>query len=162
MKEKRDVIKIDGETLDVSPLTGSLGFLTRVTHIQERDYLRSSGRAPLSPGVYSALVTIGSNPGIRTGLLASLLLIQDSNFTALVKHLVHDGLVERKRHPHNHRAASLTLTKKGLDLVARVAPTMCELDRGFASALPEREYRQLLKILRRLFEHGLAKRSNEA
>jgi DNA-binding MarR family transcriptional regulator len=150
---EEDLVEIDGETYAIGVLTGSLGFLTRVTQIQEREFIRRSGQTTVSPGVYSALATIETNPGIRQGALASLLMIKESNMTAFVRQLTAKGMIERRRHAGNHRVTSLWLTKKGQNSVGRARERMQDLDRRFADMLSDAEYSLAIGTLQRLFKH---------
>lgn len=150
LNRDEDVIEWEGEACHIGVLIKSVGFLAHMIQIQERELHRASG-TPVSPGVYSALSVIERNPGIRQGLLANVLLIQESNMAPLIRKLTADGFIERRAHPEKHRAITLWVTAKGKQLLKSVQPIFRTIDREFANVLPDHEYDDLVTILAKLF-----------
>jgi len=148
-------VRLGEETYDLDLLTGSVGFLTRVVHIQIREFLRLNAELPISPGVYSALALLAANPGIRQGRVAQILAIQESNMATLVKQLSAAGLIERPPTTAGKRSSGLWLSDKGQTLLVKVKAAFNAVDRNYASALSTAEYADLTRLLSRLFQHTL-------
>jgi DNA-binding MarR family transcriptional regulator len=149
------LLSLGDEKYDLSPLTDSLGFLTRVVHIQMREFIRSLGTLATSPTVYSMLVLVEANPGIRQVRVAEILSVQESNMATLVKELTAANLIGRDRTASNRRAGGLWLTRQGQRLVAEVRMEFKKIDRDYSTSLSEAEYRQLTALLRRVFQTTL-------
>ena len=132
-----------------------MGFLTRVVHIQIREFLRLNAELPISPGVYSALALLAANPGIRQVRVAQILAIQESNMATLVKQLSAAGLIERPQTTAGKRSSGLWLSDKGQTLLVKVKAAFNAVDRNYASALSTAEYADLTRLLSRLFQHTL-------
>ena len=138
----------DPPKLATGKLTRSLGFLTRVVHIQINDLIRAKGELTASPATLTMLSLVHENPGIRQAHAARFLLIHDSNMAILVKDLVSQGLVERRG--STGKRSGLWVTKMGADVLAQAAPVET-LVRDFAASLSNEEYRQLIALLGRLY-----------
>ena len=135
-------------TVAIGKLTRSLGFLTRVVHIQINDRLRAQGGLAASPATLAMLTLVHENPGIRQAHAARFLLIHDSNMAMLVKNLVAQGLIERRG--STGKRSGLWITEKGAELVAGTSPVE-GLVRAYAGSLSDQEYRQLIALLERLY-----------
>lgn len=129
-------------------LTRSLGFLTRVVHIQINDLIRANGGLAASPVTLTMLSLVHEHPGVRQAQAARLLLIHESNMAILVKNLVSQGLLERRE--STGKRSGLWVTAKGADFVAQAAPVDSWI-RDFAGSLADDEYQQLIALLGRLY-----------
>ncbi len=138
---------------ELTPLTNSLGFLTRVVQVQINERIRAEGGLPVSFAVLSALRLFQANPGIRQVHAARILLVQESNMANLVKDLLGQGLVERRE--DDSKRTGLWLTALGKEELKRCA-WADDLDRVYASALSDKEYRQLRELLHRVYRASLA------
>lgn len=137
----------------LSPLTDSLGFLTRVVQVQICDCIRAAGEMDISPATLSLLRLVGSNRGILQAHAARILLIQESNMAILVKTVIAMGLIERRS--QKGKRAGLWLTAEGELKVAQWERTAV-IDRSYASVLSDAEYRQLIQLLSRVYHAALA------
>lgn len=151
-KTKRAVV--GGTEYTLSPLTDSIGFLTRVVQIQINDRIRASGTLGISPAVLSVLRLLEVNPGIRQVDAARILLIQESNMTNLVKDLITQGLI-KWRGKNGSKRGGLWVTSGGRRQLEQTAPADA-IDRLYADSLSSKEYRQLVTLLRRLYLASLA------
>lgn len=142
-----------GMEVTLDSLTDSLGFLTRVVHVQIVDRVRASHTLSVSPAVLAMLRLVEANPGIRQVQVAKILLIQESNLANLVKHLIAQGLVER-RSKTGARRGGLWLTEGGCRLIENAA-TAEAIDRSYAAVLSDKEYQQLVRLLNRLYRAAL-------
>lgn len=138
------------EDVDLSGLTGSLGFLTRMAQLQVFDFFYEElGEFGLRPGEFSAFWVIHRNPGIRQGLLAQRLRIKRAHMTKMVRSLEDRGLVERTVPDDDRRSVALRLTRKGETFLNRNADAFFANDALRPSPLSERENRQLIALLQK-------------
>lgn len=130
---------------------GATGFMLRIAQqvSLERFYSRLSG-LPATVGEFTILMTIGENPGIRQGALADVLRIKWPNMTKLIRGLDERDMLRRIVPPQDRRAVELHLTAKGEHLVAEARADVLAADRDALGMLGDDEYRQLLRLLRRV------------
>ena len=115
----------------------------RLTADLEREGLSGSGFS-----VLVVLATGGDTLELRT--LRHRLRTSKANATEIVGTLVARGLVVRSRLPHDRRAASVTLTDRGRELVDRLFPEHTERVAAAFSVLDEHEKRSLAELCRKL------------
>ena len=109
----------------------------------EREGLSASGFS-----VLVVLTTAGGQMELRT--LRRRLQTSKANATEVVGTLETRGLVARSRLPHDRRAASVTLTPAGDEVVGRLFPDhSARVERAFA-VLDEAEKRSLTELCRKL------------
>jgi len=137
---------------ELSPLTKSLGFMTRVMQVQINERIRVSGGLHISPAVFSTLRLLQANPGIRQVHAARILMIQESNMANLIKDLVSQGLVERRE--ESGRRPGLWISADG-ERELEQAEWADVIDRDYANVLSDKEYRQLLQLLDRIYRASL-------
>jgi len=141
----------DGRDVDLSVLANTAGFMIRIAQLllfqAFYDQFKTRG---LSTGIYSALVIIGANPGIKQGALGYAMLVKRPNMTKLVGNLVERDLVERKIAPSDRRAISLFLTAKGKTLLAQVQDEATRYDAHATRALSAKERQTLLQLVDKL------------
>jgi len=153
----------DVREVDLSVLAHTTGFMIRIAQLllfqAFYDQFKTRG---LSTGVYSALVIIGANPGIKQGALGHAMLVKRPNMTKLVSSLVQRDLVERKIAASDRRAISLFLTAKGKKFLAQVQDEARRCDAHATKALSARERQTLLQLLDKLARNLRAQRSSAA
>src|SRR3954452_15578600 len=109
----------------------------------EREGLSAAGFS-----VLVVLVTAGGELELRT--LRRRLRTSKANATEVVTTLEARGYVTRARLPTDRRAASVTLTLRGREVVDRLFPEHTERVRSAFSVLDEEEKRSLADICRKL------------
>ena len=115
----------------------------RLTADLEREGLSGSG--------FSVLVVLATAGGtLELRALRNRLRTSKANATEIVGTLVARGLVVRSRLPHDRRAASVTLTDAGRELVDRLFPEHTERVAAAFSALDDHEKRSLAELCRKL------------
>ena len=77
------------------------------------------------------------------------MLARTSNTTRLVDKLLVKGLVERRVCPDNRRKMEVTITNRGLDLLAQLDPVVEAHDRSYGKDMSIRELEDLNQLLER-------------
>lgn len=140
----------DLDTLDYDGLDEQAGFLLRLAQIQIFDaYFRDFAPRSLRPGMFSALLLIDRNPGIRHGLLAAALRVKLAHMTKLLNALEDQGLIERRQPPEDRRSVHFYTTPEGSAFVNRATPELYAHDARQLEMLTARERRQLIRLLRK-------------
>ena len=137
--------------VDLAPLEQMVGYNVHILDLllYQAFYERFADRA-MTPAMFSALLAIRRNPGIRHGALADALLILRPNLTTLVNRLDRDGFLERRFPPKDRRSIELHLSAKGEKAVERMAALMEAHDARATAALTDKERKTLLLLLRKL------------
>lgn len=73
-----------------------------------------------------------------------------SNTTRLVDKLIEKKLVERVIPKENRRIVEISITKKGLDLLARIDPEFTRLENQMVSNLDKKEVAELNRLLEKM------------
>lgn len=140
------------DELFIDNLTSSLGFLARAAYLQIGDLIRVRGGLTVSPPMLSALTLIHDNPGIRQVQVARILLIHESNTATLVREMIGNGLIERKK--GTGKRGGLWITGAGIETLGQSIPAT-EISRGYAGCLSDDEYQQLITLLGRTYRARL-------
>ena len=109
----------------------------------EREGLSAAGFS-----VLVVLVTAGGELELRA--LRRRLNTSKANATEVVGTLEGRGLVERRRLPHDRRAATVSITPLGAELVDRLFPEHASRVAAAVSGLDEGEKRTLAELCRKL------------
>src|SRR5579862_7280529 len=106
-KPSRDVI-------DLSGLDELVGFNIHIIDLlMYQLFYERFGKDAMTPGIFSTLFAIKTNPGIRQGALADALMIQRSNMTMLINRLIRAGYVKRQGAKGDNRGVVLSLSEEG-------------------------------------------------
>lgn len=104
----------------------------------------------LSPTQFAALATILKHGAISQNHLGRLTSMDPSTISVVVRKLIRDGLVRRKRSSLDQRLTILTLSDRGQEFTLdRLAPST-EVGRRLLAPLDAQEQAQLLSLLARL------------
>ena len=137
--------------LDLSALTTVVGYpLRRAQLAVFDDFNRRFAALKLSPAQFSALATIGANPGRKQSEIAAALGIQRPNFVAMMDELERRGLAERLRTPADRRSRALALTAAGQALVARARRVQAEQEKEIEKLIGRENRALLIAALTRL------------
>ncbi len=140
-----------GPRVAFGPLSDLSGFMLRLTQLQVFElFFAAFDPRQVRPGQIGILIAIGSNPGIRQGVLADALHIKWSNMAKIVRLLEGDGLIERRVPASDRRAVELRLTRAGRTFVRRILPAIKANDRAATRALTTRERETLMRLLRKM------------
>ena len=137
--------------VDLAPLEEMVGYNVHILDLllYQAFYERFADRS-MTPGMFSALLAIRHNPGIRHGALADALLIQRPNMTTLINRLDRDGFLERRFAAGDRRSVELHLSAKGEKAVDRMRALLETQDAKATASLTEKERKTLLGLLRKL------------
>jgi DNA-binding MarR family transcriptional regulator len=106
----------------------------------------------LSFGKVRAIRRIARRP-MSMSELAAALNTDPPNATTVVDELEKLGLAQRQPHPTDGRAKVVTATRKGVALARRADEILSTPPPGLL-ALPERDLDELLRIAKRIRDHG--------
>ena len=129
----------------------ALEALVRAETSVRRSLAAAIEREGLSAAGFSALVvltTAGGELELRT--LRRRMGWSKANATEVTSTLESRGLVVRRRHPSDRRAALVTLTAPGAQLVSRIFPAHARRVSDTFAALDEHEKRSLAELCRKL------------
>jgi DNA-binding MarR family transcriptional regulator len=136
--------------LDYGVLDELLGYSLRRAQVAMFAAFHEATRGlDITPPRFTALVMIGSNPGMSQTVLGNVLGIARSGAMLLTDWFEAQGLVERRRRPDDGRAWGLHLTGKGERLAKDLEKRVLDLDLK-RSRLTPGERRELLRLLEKL------------
>lgn len=140
-----------GDTIDYGYLTDLIGYVLRRAQLRlYEDFYASLRGTGISPALFSALVLVERNPGLRQGKLGEALGVARSGAMTLVDRLERLGLVLRQPAPHDRRAYGLHLTAKGQKLVGSLRARVSEHDQRIGQRLDLAERQKLMELLQRI------------
>lgn len=147
-------------TVDLDYLGEDLPYLTRVL----RACIRAENVAfykdlDTEHGDIAIINLIGINPGISQNDLAGAVVLKKSAVTKIIKHLEHQGLVERRKASTDKRYNSLKLTEKGEEKRRRLREGMKQQHDILFASFSEAERVEFFDHLRRLCDHLTARNS---
>jgi DNA-binding MarR family transcriptional regulator len=126
----------DSSRLANSDLFESIGFLLRVASgLAQARFAARLDKLGLRQSLYSVLLIIDENPGLKQQEVGQTLSIQQPNLVALINDLVGKGLVGRTVNADDRRSYSLTLTPAGQALLRSANAAHIENEQALAKAL---------------------------
>ena len=141
------------ETLDLSALQQTPGFMIRILQIQIfEEFFEHFSAAGFSPAEHSVLITIKDNRNVTQSEVASALRIQLPNLVKILLKLETKGFIKRKRSTRDKRAVELILTARGEQIAVQAAKMANDFNRLTLSPLSEKERKQFLGMLSRLVQ----------
>jgi DNA-binding MarR family transcriptional regulator len=145
----KPIARVPGLNYDV--LDELLGYSLRRAQVAMFAAFHEATRGvDITPPRFTALVVIGSNPGMSQTALGNVLGIARSGAMLLTDWFEAQGLVERRRLPNDGRAWGLHLTPRGERLAQQLRRRVLELDLKRTSNLSKSERRELLRLLEKL------------
>ena len=137
--------------LDYGVLDQLLGYALRRAQVRIFMAFHEATRGlDITPPRFTALVIIGSNPGISQSDLGKVLGIARSGAMLMTDWFGERGLAERRRRPGDERAWGLHLTAKGEELTENLQRKLLRLDRKHTPGLTEKDRRELRRLLGKL------------
>ena len=124
----------------------------RVAGLAYTQFLNNTAQLGLSGSTeFSVLNLIAHNPGMTSRQICATLSVQPPNMVMIIKNCEDRGLVEKKRHPVDHRAYALYLTEAGMIANAQAQVALKQGDDRLLSHLRPVEREELMLLLQRLY-----------
>ncbi len=130
-----------------------IGFaLRRAQFSVYQDYARTVGDLNVRPAQFAAMALIDANPGLSQTALAAAMGIDRSGAVTLIDALEERDLAVRMPSRTDRRSYAIMLTAQGQTVLSRLCERVAEHDRRMTAGLSAEERRQLIGMLRRLYE----------
>lgn len=112
-------------------------------------FFEACAAAQLSAAQYTAMTVLTRRSGITSSELARRSFVRAQTMAATIDPLLEAGYVRRERDPQHGRRILLSLTDKGVEVVAAASPRFDALEELFVSDLSAQEQDQFADYLRR-------------
>ncbi len=147
---KRRPWLVSSKSVDLAELADTLGFVLRVALVRvfERFFDRF-GDEGLRSGEFSALLLIGTKPGLRHGGLARPLWTRPAHMTRMIRRLKHQGLLVRDIPEDESRSVTLDLAAAGSAFVADQRARHSGANDDQRHNLTPTEEREIARLLRK-------------
>lgn len=101
----------------------------------------------LTTGTFPALLELWENDELTQKQLVERLNIEQATMAITLKRMQRDGLIERKKHPHDARAQLVCLTQKASDLQQPAIRAAHEVNAKALQGLTEEQRAIFLKLM---------------
>ena len=145
----------DMNAVSLDILDGLLSYYMRVVSVvlnRDFDHVLSSVSLAHGTGKVSTLLMVAANPGIRPSVLAHYVLRDRSAMTRLLQQMKTAGLIVEQISDKERRARELYLTAKGKSIVDKVRALASRQSEDFFGVLQTSEQKQLMTLLRKLYD----------
>jgi DNA-binding MarR family transcriptional regulator len=140
----------DSDELDLGRVDEFAGFHLRIAQLRHFAQFPATGSmAGITPALFSTLLLIEANPGVKQTTLASVLQVDRSTIVRMIDRLEERGLVRRGSSRQDRRVAPPTLTARGRMFVTDAVRRVHRADDISLQRLTERERLTLLDLLRK-------------
>jgi MarR family transcriptional regulator, temperature-dependent positive regulator of motility len=117
---------------------------------QRADELFTRSAGGLTPRQYEILKAVAGEKGPSQTVIMAVTGIDRSSTAALVRRMVRNGILQRRRTRHDSRAYAVRLTPRGEELLAAAEPLALAADRDLMVALTSPQRRQFIEALHRV------------
>jgi DNA-binding MarR family transcriptional regulator len=128
--------------------------LSRLGYQTSQAMGRALGELDLELREFGLLRLLAGSHGSSQRALGAMLQITPNRMVALVDGLESKGLIERRTHPEDRRAYTVTLTDAGSAALGRAIEAAIGVEREICAPLEATEREQLLSLLRKLAAAG--------
>ena len=115
-----------------------------------RDLSRTLRETGVTPGEFSLLTLLRTNPGINSITLTRIYQLDKATLSLSIKGLVARGLISSTRHANDRRYYALELTRAGRGLLQGVTRRIERQERAMDAVLKPGERERLLDLLQRI------------
>jgi DNA-binding MarR family transcriptional regulator len=130
---------------------GSLGYLTnRVGRVLARDLAGRLEPFGLAPAQFSVLVELERDDGLSQRELADRLDVEQGTMTSTLQRMVRDGLLERRTHESDRRAARWWTTARARAVLGPATAAAKDVNRDALARLAPTDRSALLAGLQQL------------
>lgn len=102
--------------------------LVQTAHLAARAFRDLFATIGLTPTQFGVLACLADGDDFTKAQLARALMVRPQSMDPLIEALLAEGLVERDGLPRRGRAAGITITTAGLELLARIRPQVSEIN----------------------------------
>ena len=132
-------------------LPGYIGYQVRQAQSAVfRDISRAIKDIRVTPGEFSLLTLLETNPGVNSVTLAKIYQLDKATLSLAIKSLVRRGIIRSTRSTDDRRYYSLKLTPAGRAVLRRVTRRIEHQERTMDAVLKPGERRRLLDLLQRI------------
>jgi len=137
--------------VDFGRLPGYIGYQVRQAQSAVfRDLSRTLRDTGVTPGEFSLLTMLRTNPGINSITLTRIYQLDKATLSLSIKRLAKRGLISSTRHANDRRYYALELTSEGRVLLQGVTRRIEKQELTMDAALKPGERGQLLDMLQRI------------
>ena len=136
-------------------LSSALFLLKRLGMAAKERSLQAFDEAGVHPYHHAILAVLDEGSRETQGAIAQALGYDKGQLVGLLDELEEDGLIERRRDPHDRRRQIVRITAGGRKTLERLRRLSERLEKDFLASLDERERRELHRLLLRLAEQHL-------
>lgn len=115
-----------------------------------RDFAAAVSDYDITPTLFSALILIEANPGMKQTDLARAIQLDRSSVVSVIDKLEQQGIVIRRRAIQDRRSTSVALTAAGQQLLDEVRPRVLEHEARITAHFTPSEQTQLIQLLSRI------------
>jgi MarR family transcriptional regulator, lower aerobic nicotinate degradation pathway regulator len=127
-------------------------YMRRLQQIAVGVFLDENRKFDITPVQFASLMTIAERPGVDQKTLAAAIGFDAATIGGVVDRLERRGLLLRRAGEQDRRVRQLLLTRAGATLVARMQPSVREVQRRLLAPLKAYERREFSRMLRVLVE----------
>ena len=120
---------------------------TKIRHRINRLESEVITKGGLTVSQYDVLIVLYYNGDLSVGNVMEKTLTTSGNITVVLNNLEKDGLVTRIRNTEDKRAITISITKKGINIVKEIIPKHTEIINKILNVLDVEEKMILQKIL---------------
>jgi DNA-binding MarR family transcriptional regulator len=140
---------------ELDPVLRFMRLMWSVDHGLHKVSKRMASSIGLTGPQRLAIRIIGRSPGMAAGQLATLMHLDPSTITGILRRLEQSRMIVRQVDPADARRARLALTTKGRDVDRRTAGTIEAAVRKALASLPGQEVDAAARVLSALADHLL-------
>ena len=153
-KERSATAEEASRQIDRGPLTGFYGYNLRIAQTAVfAHFARTVGQVDgdeISPGRFSLLTLLGSNPGMNQTDLSRAVGLDKSTLTPALDQLERKGIILRERTVNDRRTYALSLSPKGHAMLARLLARVEKHEEAIVAPLTAGEKVALLRLLKKI------------
>lgn len=144
---------VDDQLVTPEYLLGLIGYNIRRAQLAlRRSYFKSVAEGNVRPGQASLIQLIAANPGASQVELAKALGVDKATIVSLIDRSEKAGWVVREPGKQDRRRHELHLTKEGEKKRRQLQRQVQDHEAPFRDRFSERELKQLLEYLQRIFQ----------
>jgi DNA-binding MarR family transcriptional regulator len=143
--------KLAADELELGRLGEFFGFHLRLAQLRAFSHFPSTGAmSDFTPALFSTLLLIEANPGVKQAALAGVLQVDRSTIVRMIDRLEEGGLVRRGTSRRDRRAAPPLVTARGREFLNEAVRRTQRGQEAVVERLTMKERATLLDLLRKL------------